>query len=1152
MKKIISFLVSISIAMSLFPAVTFALTSGTCGDNLTWTLDDDGVLTISGVGKAGSLDGFNYDEYVSKIVVNEGVRSMSLWRLTDHLKEIEILSSEFESLYGIMGSIESLEKITVTSTNKNMCCVDGVLYNKGMTEIILYPYGLDNKEYIVPETIKELDVDNEHLEKIVFHDKVTRISLVCPNLKELKTPDSVTYLSVYVEDISKLALYEDGLYYIGSNNNPYKFLVDYDESISEVEDSLEIKISNRTEIISCGFYLPKLKELIVPDNVRVVQSLVDNCENLEKITLGKGVEEIQSICNGYMPKLAEINIYEGAKYVAPYAISVHGGMGSVGDTEIGSGSVSLSAPIYDNLKPLDIDDTAGSFYYLGNRTNPYITLFVMENGSREYEKENLILPGGLKTIAIVNNRYEEDNQTKYTDSFFPNMKTIQIPESLTYISEGAFYGSENLTDVYYAGSKSEWEEIEICEGNEDLLNANIHFGKKDVQEVTVANIPAKTYGDGDFTIDVTDNSIALGALTYTSSNTDVAEIAADGTVTVKAAGTANITVSRAGNEQYADFSVTKPLTVNKKAITVTAKSYTIRQNNVVPTLEYDITAGELVSGDSITGTLSVNADGTRLGEFDITQGTLTAGANYALTFVKGKLTVVDKTPQEIVVATIGEKTYGDADFAVSVTPDATANLSAFAYASSNTDVAEISADGTITIKGAGETDITVTEPGNADYAVFTNTQKLVVNKKDITVTSVDLDAKTAVLDGVLSGDTAVALNFDKLNLEIIDAVDETTSNVKVTGFELTGEKSDNYTVTTTELNTTITTDNVAAITATADGGTVTGAGSYIKGSTVTVVATPTRGFVFNGWMVGNETVSTNTTYTFVANENTDLVAKFVKQATGGGDSTYTVKFETNGGSKISNKSVRKNTSVTEPAIPSKNGYTFAGWYSDAELTTPYDFADIVKKDTTLYAKWEETVTVEPEPTEKPEEPAKTPFSDVKADAWYADAVKFAVENKLMNGVSDTEFAPNATLTRAMLVTILYRNDGEPAVDTEVAFDDVATGSYYEKAVAWAKVNGIVDGYTDTVFAPDANITREQIATIMHRYATYKNYDVNGSADILDREDYPEISDYAVSAMQYMVGSGLINGKTDKTLEPQDNATRAEIATILQRFITSNN
>ncbi len=685
-----------------------------------------------------------------------------------------------------------------------------------------------------------------------------------------------------------------------------------------------------------------------------------------------------------------------------------------------------------------------------------------------------------------------------------------------------------------------------------FVKGTLTVSAKDVQDVTVANIPAKTYGDDSFALEVTDNSTALGELTYTSSNADVATVSADGTVTVKTAGTTNITVSRAGNEQYADFSVTKPLTVNKKAITITAKSYTIRQNNVVPTLEYDITAGELETGDAITGALTVNADGTRLGEFDITQGTLTAGANYALTFVKGKLSVVDKTPQEIVVAIIGEKTYGDADFAVSVTPDATANLSAFAYASSNTDVAEISAGGTVTIKAAGKTDITVTEPGNADYAAFINTQKLVVNKKNVTVTSVDLDAKTAVLDGVLSGDTTVALNFDKLVLEITGEVDETTSNVTVTGFELVGDKSENYVVTTTELNTTIATDNVVTVTVTADGGTVTGAGSYIKGNSVTVIATPIRGFAFTGWQEGETTVSTDATYTFVADADKELVAKFVKQATGGGDSTYTVNFETNGGSKVSNKSVRKNTSVTEPAMPSKKGYTFAGWYSDAEFTTPYDFSDIVKKDMTLYAKWTAVGTVEPEPTEKPEEPATTPFNDVKADAWYADAVKFAVENGLMNGVSDTEFAPNNTLTRAMLVTILYRNDGEPETAGDIAFEDVSDGAYYENAVAWAKANGIVDGVSDTEFAPDANITREQIAAIMHRYATYKNYDVSGTAEINDRDDYAEISEYAVSAIQYMVASGLMNGKTNTTLEPQDKATRAEIATILQRFITSNN
>ncbi len=1159
-RKIISFLVSISIAMSLFPVVTFALTSGTCGDNLTWTFDDNGVLTISGIGEAGSLDGFDNDESVSKIVVNEGVRSISLWGLTNNLKEIEIFSSDFERLYGIMGRIESLEKITVTPSNKYMCTVDGVLYNKAITEIILYPYGLENKEYVVPETIKEVSVDNAYLEEIVFHDEVTGISLVCPNLKELKIPDSVTYLSV--ENFLKFALYDDGLYYIGTINNPYKFLVGYDENIREVENAREIKISSRTEIISCDLYLPKLKELIVPDNVRVVLSLASNCENLEKITLGKGVEEILSICGGYMPKLKEIEVYGNIKKLNGSAIHIYGGMGDVEDSEIGSGAVSLYPPIYDNLKPLDNDNDAESFYYLGNKTNPHGTLFVMQNGGREYEKENLLLPGGLKTISIVNNRYEEDNQTKYSDSFFPNIKTIQIPESLTYISEGAFYGSENLTDVYYAGSKSKWEEIEICEGNEDLLNANIHFGKKDVQDVTVANIPAKTYGDSDFALDVTDNSTALGALTYESTNTDVATVSADGTVTVKAAGTTNITVSRAGNEQYADFTVTKELTVSKKPITVTARSYTIRQNAAVPVLEYDITSGSLVSGDEITGALIVNADGTSLGDFEIKQGTLTAGANYDLTFVKGTLTVVDKTPQAIAFDEIDERTYGDASFVVTVTPDSTAQLDEFTFESSDTDVAEVAADGTVTIKAAGETDITVKQAGNDEYAAFEKTQKLIVNKKDITVDSVDLENKTGVLGGVLDADTAVTLDFDKLNVEVVGTEDETT-NVKITNFILTGEKAENYTVTTTEVTEVIANENIVEVTIVAENGTVTGAGTHVKGYSVTVSATPDSGYKFSGWYVNGVSVSTSTTYTFVAEESIDLVAKFSKKASGGGITKYTVMFDSNGGSNVSKQSVARNTRIGEPAEPTRAGYTFAGWYTDEKLTNVYDFSSNVTGNMTLYAKWTENAPVAPEATESPvatdapeatENPIaeKTEFNDVKESDWYSDSVNFVVENKLMNGVSETEFAPNATLTRAMLVTVLYRNEGEPEIKASNAFEDIANGAYYEKAVAWAQANGIVEGITDTEFAPDTEITREQIATIMHRYAKYKKYDVSVNADIEVRDDYAEISEYAVDAMKYMVGCGFMNGKTDNTLDPKDDATRAEIATVLQRFILATN
>ncbi|MDY3303717.1 MAG: S-layer homology domain-containing protein, partial [Clostridia bacterium] len=163
------------------------------------------------------------------------------------------------------------------------------------------------------------------------------------------------------------------------------------------------------------------------------------------------------------------------------------------------------------------------------------------------------------------------------------------------------------------------------------------------------------------------------------------------------------------------------------------------------------------------------------------------------------------------------------------------------------------------------------------------------------------------------------------------------------------------------------------------------------------------------------------------------------------------------------------------------------------------------------------------------------------------------ENGLLKGISETEFGPQIEMNRAMLVTVLYRAEGEPAVNNSIPFADVDVNSYYSSAVIWAEANGIVNGVTENEFSPDENITREQIAAIMFRYAKYKGYDVGlgENTNILSYTDAESISEYAISAMQYAVGSGLMKGKTESTINPLDNATRAEIAAILQRFIEGN-
>ena len=154
----------------------------------------------------------------------------------------------------------------------------------------------------------------------------------------------------------------------------------------------------------------------------------------------------------------------------------------------------------------------------------------------------------------------------------------------------------------------------------------------------------------------------------------------------------------------------------------------------------------------------------------------------------------------------------------------------------------------------------------------------------------------------------------------------------------------------------------------------------------------------------------------------------------------------------------------------------------------------------------------------------------------------------MNGIGETEFAPEKTVTRAMLVTVLYRAEGEPATNRSIPFADIDMGAYYANAVIWAQQNGIINGISDTMFAPDENVTREQIAAIMFRYAIYKGMDAVTLEENLHFTDANEISEYAVSAMNWAVGCKLMQGKTATTINPKDNATRAEIATILKRFI----
>ena len=184
---------------------------------------------------------------------------------------------------------------------------------------------------------------------------------------------------------------------------------------------------------------------------------------------------------------------------------------------------------------------------------------------------------------------------------------------------------------------------------------------------------------------------------------------------------------------------------------------------------------------------------------------------------------------------------------------------------------------------------------------------------------------------------------------------------------------------------------------------------------------------------------------------------------------------------------------------------------------------------------------------------ETPFEDVSADDWYFDSVKYVNLYRYMNGTGEQLFEPDSPLTRAMLVTALYRMDGSPTISESNSFSDVEEGSWCENAIAWAKQNHLVNGYSETIFAPDDNITREQMAAILYRYAIYKRYDTDSREENTSNtfEDQEAISDYAVAGMRYAVNKQLMNGKTSALLMPQDETTRAELAAILFRFASNN-
>ena len=300
---------------------------------------------------------------------------------------------------------------------------------------------------------------------------------------------------------------------------------------------------------------------------------------------------------------------------------------------------------------------------------------------------------------------------------------------------------------------------------------------------------------------------------------------------------------------------------------------------------------------------------------------------------------------------------------------------------------------------------------------------------------------------------------------------------------------------------------------------------------------------FDGWYtekIGGTKITTDTVFS----ANTTVYAHWTYTGGGGGGynppvTYYTLRFETGGGSDIPSVQGTYNTYVDLTGyVPTWRGHTFIGWYSERSLMNRVSGVYLTK-DMTVYAGWR----VDENPGT-----GANPFTDVSEKDWFYGDVMFVYENGLMLGTSKTLFSPHGTATRGMMATILWRMEGSPAPKGKNSFTDVEAGKWYADAITWTAENGIFAGYGKDKFGPDDPITREQLAAIFYRYADYKGYDLTVKGNLDKFKDSDKITDYAKTAMQWAVGSGLVKGKSGNLLDPQGTATRAEIAAMLHRFI----
>ena len=756
-----------------------------------------------------------------------------------------------------------------------------------------------------------------------------------------------------------------------------------------------------------------------------------------------------------------------------------------GDIIINSGKVTVDSKMYGL--------NANNYVYINGGT---VSVDSDQYGVNTGAGDSLTISGGTVTIKAGTQLMRNTNDKVVIDPQDGAKITVEVganEQNATAVDGSPFSSQEEDIRDHINDNADKYFHSETYDGTPpEIANVTVDPNTAEVEVGETLRFTAEVEGTGDYynrsVIWTVTGSSNVG--TFISSN-GVLTVATDET-----AATLTVTATAAGDS---DRSATAKVTVKQPA-TITGVTVTPATATVEAGKTQQFTATVSGTGNfseevtwSVTG--SSNA-GTTISE----DGVLTVAAN--------------ETAEELIVKATA-KGDGTTSGTATVTVTQPATITSVTV---EPDDAEVEAGETqqftATVSGTGNYDkgVTWTVSGSKNDGTTISATGLLTVAAGETAATLTVTA-TANGDGITSGTAKVTVTQPATITGV--TVDPATATVEAgetqqftAEVEGTGDVSKEVTWSVSGSNAgttisengllTVATDETAAtltVTATANGDGITSA---------TATVTVTQPDPDEPWNPGGGTTGNRYCY---------------------------LTFETRGGSEIDSLRVKLGETVSlDEYLSERAGFDFAGWYSDDS------FAERVGElymngSKTVYAAWE-------------------PFDDAGRGDWFYDSVVYVYENGLMDGVSDTLFDPDGTVTRAQLVTMLWRLDGEPSVNYALPFTDVSGGEWYAEAVRWAAGEGIVNGVSETEFAPNAAVTREQLAAILHRYAQHKGYDVSigESTNILSYSDFASISEYAISAMQWVCGEGIITGVTESTLEPRGTATRAQSAAILMRFL----